>query len=212
MAARERTRARLGLLGISPANHSSLFTLRAPIAGTVVERSALPGMEVRADAGTPLVTISGLEELWVFADVYERNLAAVRAGQAAQVSVASYPGESFPARIEHVGDMVDPQTRTVKVRLATANPERKLKPEMFARVALALSGPAAAVTVPTRAVLSDGEANIVMVAVADGRFAKRRVEVGAESEGQLPVLAGLSAGERVVVDGALFLKAELENR
>jgi multidrug efflux pump subunit AcrA (membrane-fusion protein) len=68
------------------------------------------------------------------------------------------------------------------------------------------------VTVPTRAVLTDGEENIVMIATGDGRFAKRRVEVGAEMDGRLPVLAGLSAGERVVVDGALFVKTDLENR
>jgi multidrug efflux pump subunit AcrA (membrane-fusion protein) len=107
---------------------------------------------------------------------------------------------------------VDAQTRTVKIRLAADNADHKLKPEMFARVALPLAGPTAAVTVPANAVLSDGEANVVMVAMADGKFAKRRVEIGAESEGRLAVLSGLHPGERVVVDGALFLKAELENR
>jgi cobalt-zinc-cadmium efflux system membrane fusion protein len=207
-----RARARLALLGLSTNDHSSRFTLRAPLAGTVVERAALPGAEVRSDAGTPLVTISELSRVWVVVDIYEKNLAAVREGQKAEVTVASYPGEVFPAQIEHVGDVVDAQTRTVKVRLVADNPDHKLKPEMFARVALPLAGPAAAVTVPANAVLSDGEANVVMVAMADGKFAKRRVEIGAESEGRLAVLSGLRPGERVVVDGALFLKAELENR
>src|SRR5256885_1095016 len=137
-AARERAAARLAVLGIRADEHSSRFTLRAPLAGTVVERAALPGAEVRADAGTPLVTISDLGRVWVFADVHEADLAAVRAGHEAQVTVASYPGVTFPARIEHVGEVVDPQTRTVKIRLAADNPERRLKPEMFARVILPL--------------------------------------------------------------------------
>jgi RND family efflux transporter MFP subunit len=126
--------------------------------------------------------------------------------------VASYPGEIFAAQVEHVGDTVDAQTRTVKLRLVADNPLHKLKPEMFARVALPVAGPAASVTVPSNAVLSDGEASVVMVAMADGKFAKRRVEIGPESEGRLSVLSGLHPGERVVVDGALFLKSELENR
>jgi cobalt-zinc-cadmium efflux system membrane fusion protein len=211
-AGQQRARARLALLGLRSDEHSSRFTLRAPLGGTVVERAALPGSEVRSDAGTPLVTISDLSRVWVVADIYEKNVAAVRAGQKAEVTVASYPGEIFPAQIEHVGDVVDAQTRTVKIRLVADNPDRKLKPEMFARVALPLAGPTAAVTVPANAVLSDGEANVVMVAMADGKFAKRRVEIGSESEGRLAVLSGLRPGERVVVDGALFLKAELENR
>jgi cobalt-zinc-cadmium efflux system membrane fusion protein len=211
-AARERSRARLGLLGINPNEHTSRFTLRAPIAGTVVERQALPGAEVRGDAGTPLVTISDLDRVWVFADVYERDLASVSSGQTAQVTVASYPGVTFPARIEHVGEVEDAQTRTVKVRLMADNGAHKLKPEMFARVILPLSGPAAAVTVPGNAVLTDGDANVVIVSMADGKFSKRTVQVGSEVDGRLAVLSGLHPGERVVVDGALFVKAELENR
>jgi cobalt-zinc-cadmium efflux system membrane fusion protein len=207
----ERARARLKLLGIRIDEHTSLFTLRAPLSGTVVERSALPGVEVRADSGTPLVTISDLDRVWVLVDVYEKDLAAVRAGQTAQVSVASYPGVNFPARIEHVGDLVDPQTRTVKVRLVADNPQHSLKPEMFARVSLPLAG-TAAITVPGNAVLSDGESNVVIVAMGEGKFAKRRVEVGSEMDGRLPILSGLNPGERVVTDGAIFLKAELENR
>jgi cobalt-zinc-cadmium efflux system membrane fusion protein len=211
-ASRERARARLTLLGINPGDHTSRFTLRAPIAGTVVERQALPGAEVRGDAGTPLVTISELDRVWVFADVYERDLASVTAGQTGQVTVASYPGVSFPARIEHVGEVEDAQSRTVKVRLIAENPEHKLKPEMFARVILPLSGPAAAVTVPGSAVLTDGDANVVIVSPSEGKFAMRKVQVGSEVDGRLAVLSGLRPGERVVVDGALFVKAELENR
>jgi cobalt-zinc-cadmium efflux system membrane fusion protein len=211
-AGQQSARARLALLGLRTDEHSSRFTLRAPLAGTVVERAVLPGAEVRSDAGTPLVTISDLGRVWVVADIYEKNLAAVREGQKAEVTVASYPGQIWAAQIEHVGDVVDAQTRTVKIRLGAENPDHKLKPEMFARIALPLAGPAAAVTIPANAVLSDGEANVVMVAMADGKFAKRRVEIGPESEGRLAVLSGLRPGERVVVDGALFLKAELENR
>jgi len=178
----------------------------------VVERTALPGSEVRADAAAPLVTISDLSRVWVLADVYERNLAYVKAGQTADLTVASYPGTVFKARIDHVGDVVDPQTRTVKIRLSAENREHRLKPEMFARVTLPLEGPHAAVTVPSSAVLTDGENNVVMVVTGENRFAKRNVEVGAQMDGRTTIISGVHPGERVVVEGALFLKAELENR
>jgi cobalt-zinc-cadmium efflux system membrane fusion protein len=203
-AAEARARSLLALLGIRPGEHTSRFTLRAPLAGTVVDRSVLPGTEVRSDGGAALLTISDLRRVWLTAAVHETDLASIRAGQAATVTVAAYPGQTFAARIEHVGEALDPETRTAKLRLVAENPGRALKPEMFARVALPVSQ-AARVRVPSSAVLTDGMASTVLVAMGNGRYARRVVELGPENDGQLTVLSGLRAGERVVVEGAQFV-------
>lgn len=215
-AAVARAHARLDVLGIDPAASGAgvtRFTLRSPIDGLVVERPALTGMEVRADSGTPLVTVADLRRIWVLADVYERDLGRVAVGQQAEVRLAAYPGEVFTGEVTHVGELVDPATRTVKIRVEVANEALRLKPEMFARVSVA-AGPEArtVLTVPVEAVLSDGAASAVVVAQEGGRFEKRTIEAGPESDGRVQVLAGLQPGERVVTSGALFLKAEIEAR
>jgi RND family efflux transporter MFP subunit len=189
------------------------YTLRAPIDGVVVERPALPGMEVRADAGTPLVTVADLSRVWVLADVYERDLGRAMRGQRAEVRVPAYPGEVFTGPVTYVGEMVDPATRTVKIRVELANPGARLKPEMFARVSLAAGpGTPAALSVPASAVISDGAASAVVVALGDGRYERRTIEAGPEADGRVRVLAGLKPGEQVVTAGALYLKTALDGR
>lgn len=211
-AAVARARARLEVLGIDPAHatRATRFVLRAPIDGTVVDRPAFPGMEVRADSGAPLATVADLSRLWVIADVYERDLARVATGRPATLRVPAWPDRSFTGTVSHVGEVVDPATRTVKVRIEVANPQLALKPEMFARVTLAAAPGAPALTIPSEALLSDGPGSAVIVALGGGRFEKRAVESGPEHDGRVRVLAGLHDGERVVVDGALYLRAAIE--
>lgn len=209
-AARARALARLEILGMSPdepAAKPSRYLLRAPIDGVVVDRPATPGMEVRADSGAALVTVADLSRLWVLADVFERDVGAVAKGATATVRVAAWPGRTWEGKVAHVGDVVDPQSRTVKVRVEVQNPDQRLKPEMFARVTLR-GGPAApSLAVPSRAVLSDGAASVVVVALGEGRFQRRTIEAGPERDGHVRVLSGLAPGERVVVDGAIYLSA-----
>ncbi len=211
-AAVARARARLEVLGIDPARaaRTARFVLRAPIDGTVVDRPAFPGMEVRPDSGAPLVTVADLSRLWVLADVYERDLALVAAGRAATIRVPAWPERAFPGTVTHVGDVVDPATRTVKVRVDVENPQRALKPEMFARVTLAGGPGTPALAIPSEALLSDGPGSAVIVALGGGRFEKRAIESGPEHDGRVRVLAGLHDGEQVVVDGAIYLRAAIE--
>jgi cobalt-zinc-cadmium efflux system membrane fusion protein len=213
-AALARAASRLEVLGIdgaAPEAHGARFVLRAPIEGVVVERPAFPGMEVRPDAGTPLVTVADLTRLWVLADVYERDLGRVARGQKATVRVASSPTRSWEGTVTHVGELVDPATRTVKLRIEVDNSRLELKPEMFARVLV--QGTAAAtpsLSVPSSAVISDGDSSAVVLALGGGRFQKRTIEAGAEQDGRVRVLAGLAAGDQVVIDGALYLKTAIE--
>ena len=213
-AALSRAASRLEVLGIdaaAPEAHGARFVLRAPIEGVVVERPAFPGMEVRPDSGTPLVTVADLTRLWVLADVYERDLGRVAKGQKATVRVSSSPARSWEGTVTHVGELVDPATRTVKLRIEVDNSKLELKPEMFARVLV--QGTAAAspsLNVPSSAVLSDGDSSAVVLALGGGRFQKRIIEAGAEQDGRIRVLAGLAAGDQVVIDGALYLKTAIE--
>lgn len=209
-AARARALARLQVLGIppdDPARQPSRYLLRSPIDGVVVDRPASVGMEVRADSGTPIVTVADLSRLWVLADVFERDLASVVKGGHAEVRVAAWPGRTWEGKVSYVGDVVDPQTRTVKVRIEVENPDRKLKPEMFARVTLRGGAAEPSLAVPSQAVVSDGAASAVVVALGEGRFQRRIIEAGPERGGIVRVLSGLAPGERVVVDGAIYLSA-----
>jgi len=207
-----RTTAHLRSIGVSPTDPALGVALFARVAGTVVERNVLVGQEVRADAPSPLLTISNLETVWAYADVYEQDLGLVQPGATVAVHVAAYPGEAFPGTIGHLGDVVDPVSRTVKLRCVIPNKGSRLKPEMFAQIELTSSGGQKVVTIPSRAVLSDADHARVVVASDDNIFRLRVVQVGPELQGKVRVLDGLKAGERLVVDGALFLKNEIENR
>jgi len=207
-----RATAQLRALGVSASDPAVGVFLRARVAGTVVERNVLVGQEVRADATTPLLTITNLASVWVLADVYEQDLGLVQEGAKVRIRVPAYPTEAFEGLVGHVGDVLDPVSRTVKARCVVPNPDTRLKPEMFARVELAELGGKKVIVVPSRAILNDAEHSRVIVAGDDNIYRMRIVQAGPEIDGKVRLLGGVTAGERVVVEGALFLKSEIENR
>ena len=207
-----RATAQLKALGVSPSDPAVNAALRAQIAGVVVERNVLVGQEVRADQGTPLLTISSLDMVWVLADVYEQDLGLVAEGDTVTIQVPAYPGEKFAGRVGHIGDVVDPATRTVKIRCVVPNKDHRLKPEMFAKVDVADNGRRKIIGIATKAVLTDGDKTYVIVATEGNVFRLRRVDVGPESEGHIRVLGGLTPGEKIVTEGAIFMKREIENQ
>ncbi len=160
------------------------------------------------DQATEILTILDPSVLCVDADIYERDIAAVRKGQEVEVSVPAYPDLVFKGRIHYIGDMIKEETRTVTVRTEVENEEYRLKPGMFASLSLLLDRQARALTVPQAAVLDDGDRKIVFVA-RDGRFVPRIVETGAKMDGLIEVTGGLAAGERVVTAGSYQLKSKL---
>ena len=207
-----RTVAQLKALGVSPTDPAVNVALRAQIGGVVVERNILVGQEVRADQTSPLVTVSSLDTVWVIADAYEQDLSLVSEGDAVTIRVPAYPGETFPGKVGHVGDVVDPTTRSVKIRCVVDNKSRRLKPEMFAKVDVLNAGGHKLVLVPAQAVLSDGDKSIVIIASEGNVFRPRRIDVGPENEGKVRVLGGLRPGEKIVTDGAIFMKRELDTQ
>jgi cobalt-zinc-cadmium efflux system membrane fusion protein len=207
-----RSTAQLKSLGVSPTDPTVNAVLRAQIPGTVVERNVLAGQEVRADQVTPLVTISSLDAVWVIADAYEQDMALVQEGARVTVRVSAYPGEAFAGTVGHIADVLDAGTRTVKVRCVVANPGHRLKPEMFAKVEVASAGGRQFVTVPSKAILSEGDRALVVVATEGNVFRTRRVDVGPESDGQVRILGNLAPGEKIVTDGAIFMKRQVESQ
>jgi len=185
---------------------SALVPVRSPLSGTVIERPVTEGQFVQPDSNA-LVAIADLSTVWVLADVFERDLHLVEVGQKAGVSTAAYPEQRFVAHVARIGDAVDPATRTVKVRFLVANPEGRLKAEMFASIALFLSESVRALTVPPQAVFTEGGRSFVYVRTGEREFVRRQVEATAD-DGSLKVLSGLQEGEQVVSNGALLLRLQ----
>jgi len=207
-----RSTVQLRALGVSPTDPAVNAALRAQIGGVVVERNVLVGQEVRADQATPLLTVSSLDSVWVLADAYEQDLSLVSEGDAVSIRVMAYPGETFPGKVTHIGDVVDATTRTVKIRCVADNPNHRLKPEMFAKVDVRNVTGRKFMTVSAKAVLSDGDKSVVIVATEGNVFRTRRVDVGPEVDGQVRILGGLVPGEKIVTDGAIFMKREIESQ
>jgi cobalt-zinc-cadmium efflux system membrane fusion protein len=189
---------------------TSRFDLKSPLTGTVVERNVTVGVMVGADPTQMLYTIADLNVLQVVAEVYERDLSRVSKGTPVTVTVEAYPAETFSGTIVYVGDVVDPTTRTIKVRCNVTNRDLKLKPEMFARVRLKTGSSMPVLALPKQAVIEVGGQAFVFVQAADGRYVRRPVVTGTMSGDSIEIRDGLQAGERVVVKGALLLKGEQE--
>jgi cobalt-zinc-cadmium efflux system membrane fusion protein len=152
--------------------------------------------------------VADLARLQVVADVYERDLDLVRVGQTATVSVEAYPGVGFPAAIAAVGDVVDPNTRTIKVRAWVNNESHKLKPEMFARLHIRVEEGSQFLTVPKEAVLEIDGKLFVLLVDGQGRYARQPVKVGPISADRVRIIEGLSPGQRIVTKGAVFIKGQ----
>jgi cobalt-zinc-cadmium efflux system membrane fusion protein len=205
-----RSTAHLRAIGVSASDPTIAAAIPAGIAGTVVERNVLVGQEVRADSTTSLLTISDLDSVWALADVYEQDLGLVEKGSDVAVRVPAYPSDSFPGKVVHVGEVLDPASRTVKLRCSVPNADHRLKPEMFAKLELLGAKGKKVLLIPSTSVLADGEKSRVVI--VDGSvFRVRQVIVGPEIDGRVRVLDGLKPGERIVTDGALFLKSEIDS-
>jgi cobalt-zinc-cadmium efflux system membrane fusion protein len=205
-----RTSAQLKSLGVSASDPAVSVALRAQVSGVLVERNVLVGQEVRADAAAPLLTITSLDSVWVLADAYEQDLSLVQEGAGVSLHVPAYPGETFPGVVSHIGDVVDKDTRTVKIRCSAPNKDHRLKPEMFAKVDLQNKTGKKVVVIPSRAVINEGELTKVIVATEGNMFRGRKIDVGPEVDGRIRVLSGLQPGEKIVTDGAFFLKKEID--
>lgn len=195
--------ARLAQLGVTGQGNDHEYAMRSPISGRVVELRGAPGVYWN-DLNDPVMTVADLSIVHLSAAVSERDIAAAFPGQKVRISLQAYPESDIEGTVKYVGEMLDPDTRTVKVRIAIDNADGRLKPGMFAQVVLA--GPARrVVTVPASALLQGGLYTRVFVERAPFEYEPRTVTVGATEGGNAEILSGLDAGEHVVVENGVVL-------
>ena len=190
---------------LAKAPSSALIPVLAPIGGEVVERLVSPGQVVQAGQ-TQAFTISDLRTVWVLANVYQGDLAAVRSGDDVVVQNDAYPG-NFHGRISYVSPALDPNTRTLQARIVVDNPGEKLKRDMYCTVTVTAGSIPNAIVVPDSSVLrDDNNQPFVYLAIDANQFGRRDVDIGQSLNGQTQILKGISPGEKVVADGSLFLQ------
>ncbi|MCC6215323.1 MAG: efflux RND transporter periplasmic adaptor subunit [Polyangiaceae bacterium] len=202
-------RAELSALGASRGS-GPRFALASPIAGTVMERSALRGRLV--DPTRPLFVIGDLSRLWLVVHAFERDALRLRVGASARVAFAALPGQVVTGKLTQIGRRVDPASRTVDVRIELENPEQLLRPGMSATAMVPVGdSEQRVVAVPVEALQRQPDGWCVFLpADEEGAFEVRAVARGRDLGGAVEVLSGLRAGERVVVEGAFLLRAEAE--
>ena len=190
---------------LAKAPSSAQIPVLAPISGQVVERLVSPGQVVQAGQ-TQAFTISDLSTVWVLANVYQADLAVVVNGDDVVVQTDAYPG-SFHGRISYVSPALDPNTRTLQARIVVDNPGEKLKKDMYCTVTVTAGSISNAIAVPDSSVLrDDNNQPFVYVVMGANQFGRRDVETSQNENGQTQILKGISAGEKVVGDGSLFLQ------
>jgi membrane fusion protein, heavy metal efflux system len=180
--------------------------IRAPLSGIVTERTITNGQFVGVES-TPLMTIADLSSVWVQADVFERDLHSIAAGEKADVTTAAYPDDHFSAQVVRIGTVVDAQTRTAKIRFVTANPGLRLKPGMFTTATVQIPGSDTALTAPAKAVFVEGGRSFTYVQSGEREFERREIDTVPAGGNRVRITRGLSSGDRVVTDGVLLLRA-----
>ncbi len=183
------------------------ITLYSPAGGFITVRNAYPNQRIMPD--TELYEITDLSHVWIIADVFESDIPKIRMGQGATVRLSYRPGRNFAARVTYILPEVDPNTRTLKVRLEAANAGMQLKPEMFVDVELRLAA-ARALLVPSDAVLDSGLRKTVFVDHGNGHLEPRQIETGDSFDGKTTVLSGLAAGERIAISGVFLIDSEAQ--
>jgi cobalt-zinc-cadmium efflux system membrane fusion protein len=211
LRAAERKLVLLGVdsasVGHGAAPGPNLLAIRAPFAGTLIDRHVTVGDQVAET--TPMFRLANLDRVWVIASVFARDVGKVGIGQPASVVLEGYGDRRFEGAVTWISDIVDDKTRTVKLRIELDNADRTLRPGSYARVTIT-PRTGTVLTVPASAVQRQGDQSFVFVAGDAGLFRKRDVTLGARTRESVEVIKGLQAGETVVTSGAFALRSELE--
>jgi multidrug efflux pump subunit AcrA (membrane-fusion protein) len=194
---------------LTPTNlyDKELIPIRSPIDGVVMTRNVTVGQVVAT--GFEGFVVSNLHTVWVIASVNEKDLPLVRAGVPAEVVSQGYPDRIFHGRVEMIGDQLDPQTRTVPVRIVLPNPDVLLRPGMFAAARIAESQTQQSLFVPEDALQDINGMRVVFTTTDGSTFRARTVNVGTRSQGKVEIIDGLNPQDRVVVKGAFMVKSEM---
>lgn len=201
----------LHYLGVEDEKINNRYWVRSPIAGVVTERHVNPGLEVRPDLPEPLFVVSDLRHLWVYMNVFEKDIGLIHVGTEVSVTVVAYPNERFPAVVEYIDKLVDEQTRSIKVRCRISNQQGQLLPAMFASVDIHSGPQNRALVIPLTALFTEGEGDQVFVKIGEGHYQQREVKVRLRMKDRAVIAEGLDKGETIVTEGALLLRTEEAN-
>lgn len=202
----ERAHQALTILGFDPTSTSDTIPLRAPISGVVLDVGTAAGELQRSlDNANAITTIANIDSIWVVGDLYPRDLASVKTGQPADITVTGYPGLTLHGVIDNISDSVDPTSLTLKVRVVLPNPGHKLKPDMYASVAVT-NQKGNAIVVPSTTVIRNGKDTFVFVMDANNKPVRRDVVLGETHDTTDEVTQGLQDGDKVVTTGAELLR------
>ena len=185
---------------------NNTIILRAPRDGTILEKQAVEGMKF--SSGDMLYRLSDLSHVWVLVDVYEQDLARIAVGQTAKISISALPGDVFMGTVSFISPTLNKETRTVKVRIELPNPKGVLRTDMYADVEVRTGEGSGVIAIPTSAVLNSGKAQIVLVERGDGLFQPHLVKIGAQVDGVVEVLDGVSEGDKIVTSANFLIDAE----
>lgn len=183
------------------------LTLYSPVSGFVTQKMAVQGMKVMP--GEKLFDVADLSTLWLIADIYEYEIPLIRVGDAAQISLSYFPGRVLTSRIDYVYPAVSADTRTAKVRFRLPNADGRLKPQMYTNVEIRINM-GKKLVIPDSAVIDTGTEQVVYVDRGDGTFEPRQVEIGLRADGNVEVLRGLKAGEKVSSSANFLIDSEAQ--
>jgi cobalt-zinc-cadmium efflux system membrane fusion protein len=206
----ERSRQRIHELGFSEDSTSDEIPLRAPISGVVLDIGTAAGeMQRSLDNATPIATIANIDSVWIVGDIFERDLSSVKHGREVEIRVPAYPDLKLSGSVTNIGDALDPNTHTLKLRVVLPNPKHTLKADMFATIRVPGAARNAFI-LPSTAVLHEGDKTSVFVQNASGKYDQRPVTIGRTFDSgavkNIEVLTGINDGEKVVTVGGALLR------
>lgn len=203
-----RTEQHLHMLGLNPSGTSDQIAVKSPRSGVVLDIGTANGeLSKSLDNANSIATVADLSSVWIVGDLYEKDASLASRGTPTQITLAGLPDQNWKGVISNVSDVLDPTTRTLKVRVVLPNPQHKLKPEMFATIHL-VGRKENLMTVPTTAVLHEGNEAFVMVKKPDGTYEKRTVTIANSRSDTTQIGSGLQPGEKIVTSGAELLRGE----
>jgi Cu(I)/Ag(I) efflux system membrane fusion protein len=182
------------------------LTLYSPVDGVVIEKNIFLGMKI--SQGMNLMKIADLSRVWIYADIYQYELPWVRVGEDAEVGVSYIPGKILKGKVVYIYPFLQPETKTIKVRLEFANPGYLLKPDMYVNVSIKSKVAINALAIPEQSVIRTGTRDIVVVALGGGRFKSVEVKLGVLADGYYQVLDGLRENENIVTSSHFLIDSE----
>lgn len=193
------------VLDMYGAGAGSVYPIKSPVTGVVIEKNIALNMELRTEDITPAFVVASLDDVWVMANIYESDLSKVKEGYEADVTTVSYPDKVYKGRIDKIFSLMDAQSKVVKARVTLRNEGFELKPEMFANVRVRYSESGQQLAIPAKAVIFDKSRHFVMVYRADDDIDTREVKIYQENSETAYIESGLKPGERVMVKNQLLV-------